>query len=58
MRLTESRNARSEQLLVVPTKALTNREWAMAARRALEWISCALITSLITYIVAMRPYFS
>jgi len=38
VRLTESGNARSEQLLVVPTKALTNREWAMAARRALEWI--------------------
>ena len=38
MRLTESGNARSEQLLMVPTQALTNREWAMAARRALEWI--------------------
>ena len=30
-RLTESRNARSEQLLVVPTVSLTNRVW-------LEWI--------------------
>jgi len=29
--LTESRNARSEQLLVVPTESLTNRVW-------LEWI--------------------
>ena len=27
MRLTESGNARSEQLLVVPTESLTNREW-------------------------------
>jgi len=26
-RLIESRNARSEQLLVVPTESLTNREW-------------------------------
>jgi len=30
-RLTESGNARSEQLLVVPTESLTNRVW-------LEWI--------------------
>jgi len=30
-RLTESRNARSEQLLVVPTESLINRVW-------LEWI--------------------
>jgi len=36
-RLIESRNARSEQLLVVSTESLTNRE-IMAARRALEWI--------------------
>ena len=36
-RLTESGNARSEQLLVVPTESLTNRE-IMAVRRALEWI--------------------
>ena len=27
MRLTESRNTRTEQLLVVPTESLTNREW-------------------------------
>jgi len=27
VRLTESGNARSEQLLVVPTELLTNREW-------------------------------
>jgi len=26
-RLTESGNARSEQLLMVPTESLTNREW-------------------------------
>jgi len=26
-RLTKSRNARSEQLLVMPTELLTNREW-------------------------------
>ena len=26
-RLTESGNTRSEQLLVVPTESLTNREW-------------------------------
>jgi len=26
-RLTKSRNARSEQLLMVPTESLTNREW-------------------------------
>ena len=36
-RLIESRNARSEQLLVVSTESLSNRE-IMAARRALEWI--------------------
>jgi len=29
MRLTESRNARSEHLLVVPTESLTNREWLL-----------------------------
>jgi len=27
MKLTESRNARSEQLLVMPTESLTKREW-------------------------------
>jgi len=27
VRLTESGNARSKQLLVVPTESLTNREW-------------------------------
>ena len=27
VRLTESENARSEQLLVMPTQLLTNREW-------------------------------
>ena len=27
VRLTESRNTRSEQLLVVPTELLTNRVW-------------------------------
>ena len=27
MRLTESGNARSEQLLVMPTESLSNREW-------------------------------
>jgi len=27
VRLTKSGNARSEQLLVVPTESLTNREW-------------------------------
>ena len=26
-RLTKSRNARSEQLLMMPTESLTNREW-------------------------------
>jgi len=31
VRLTDSGNARSEQLLVVPTESLTNRVW-------LEWI--------------------
>ena len=31
VRLTESGNTRSEQLLVVPTESLTNRVW-------LEWI--------------------
>jgi len=35
VRLTESGNARSEQLLMVPTESLTNRR---AAKRALEWI--------------------
>jgi len=40
-RLTESGNARSKQLLVMPTESLTNREilCIMAARRALEWIT-------------------
>ena len=37
MRLTESKNTTSEQLLVVPTESLTNTE-RRAARRALEWI--------------------
>jgi len=40
-RLTESGNARSEQLLVVPTESLTNRvanQQSLAVRRALEWI--------------------
>jgi len=37
MRLTESGNARSKQLLVVPTESLTNRQ-RRAAWRALEWI--------------------
>ena len=27
VRLTKNRNARREQLLVMPTKSLTNREW-------------------------------
>ena len=36
MRPTESTNARSEQLLVIPTKPPT--ENAMAAGRALEWV--------------------
>jgi len=27
VRLTESGNARSEQLLMMPTESLTNREW-------------------------------
>ena len=31
VRLTESGNARSKQLLMVPTESLTNRAW-------LEWI--------------------
>jgi len=35
-RLTESGDARSEQLLVMPTESLTNQR--TAARRALEWI--------------------
>jgi len=36
VRLTESGNARTEQLLVVLKELLTNREWH--ARKALEWI--------------------
>ena len=39
-RLTESGNARSEQLLVVPTESLTGQQ-TTAARRALEWISAS-----------------
>jgi len=35
-RLTESRNARSEQLPMIPMESLTNREWL--PWRALEWI--------------------
>ena len=34
-RLTENGNARSEQLFVVPTGSLSNREWLL---KALEWI--------------------
>jgi len=37
-RLTESRNARSEQLLVVPSAYRVANQQRMAARRALEWI--------------------
>jgi len=37
VRLTESGNARSKHLLVMPTELLTYRE-IRAARRALEWI--------------------
>jgi len=33
-----SENARSEQLLMMPTEQLTNLSMRMAARRALEWI--------------------
>ena len=36
-RLTESGNARSEQLLMMPTESLTMQQ-RMADRRALEWI--------------------
>jgi len=36
--VTESGNARSEQLLVVPTESLTGQQ-TTAARRTLEWIS-------------------
>jgi len=35
-RLTESRNARSEQLLVVPSTYRVTNQQRMAARRALE----------------------
>jgi len=37
MRLTESGDTRSKQLLVMPTDLLSNRDPRMA-RRALEWI--------------------
>ena len=37
-RLTESGNARSEQLLVVPSAYRIANQQRMAARRALEWI--------------------
>jgi len=35
VRLSESGNTKSEQLLVMPTESLTNREW-LPARGALE----------------------
>ena len=38
VRLTESGNARSKQLLVVLTESLTNRDWLPGHVRALEWI--------------------
>ena len=37
-RLTKSGNARSEQLLVVPSTYRVTNQQRMAARRALEWI--------------------
>ena len=59
-RLTKSGNARSEQLLVVPTESLTNREWLLgellsgSERRRPSWLldmnirlvkDCLVITS-------------
>ena len=41
-RLTNSRNARSEQLLVVPTESLTNRVW-------LEWIGTSKVQLVFGY---------
>ena len=41
VRLTESRNARSEQLLVVPSAYRVANQQRMAARRALEWIGAS-----------------
>jgi len=43
-RLTKSRNARSEQLLMMPTESLINREWlsgellSASERRRPSWI--------------------
>jgi len=41
MKLTESRNARSEQLLVMPTELLTNGEWLPG--KLLSWIRTSKI---------------
>jgi len=41
VRLTESGNARSEQLLVVPSAYRVTNQLRMAARRALEWIGAS-----------------
>jgi len=40
-RLTKSGNARSEQLLVVPSAYRVADQQRMAARRALEWIGAS-----------------
>ena len=40
-RLPESGNARSEQLLVVPSAYRVTNQQRMAARRALEWIGAS-----------------
>ena len=40
-RLTKSGNARSEQLLVVPSAYRVANQQRMAARRALEWIGAS-----------------
>ena len=47
-RLTESGNARSEQLLMVPTESLTGQQ-TTAARRALEWISTSIARLVFRY---------
>ena len=49
-RLTESGNARSEQLLVVPTESLTDRVW-------LEWIRTSKARLVFRYEIIIRLVF-
>ena len=51
VRLTESRNTRSEQLQVMPTESLNQQR--MAARRALEWIRMSKLWLVIRLVLSL-----